>query len=280
MMIGLQSEVTWKKEIVGWHLCNKETSSVTTDELNTGPNYMILNKVECRAGVDTILLRKAKFLGVMTSMYALEMSTIWPYWGGRRVTLTWVKDTGVGGGSASEQDPDDHYYEDGTLLKGDASDATFVVYGDAKFLIPNPQVFEAMGFDWANVWVRPEERMAKVATVPRDFTLLKEMSTDAIYVVYGGAKFLIPSPEVFDTMGFDWGKVGVVPDGALAAIPAIPSDGTLLKELSTDPVYLIKDQKKSHITSEGRFNELCQYYENVRVVPDGAAAAIPQGPDL
>jgi hypothetical protein len=229
--------VAGRTEIVGWHLCNGQASSVTTKDANKGPNYMLLDKEVCDFGVATIVLRKAKLLGFMTSMYLLKMKTIWPYFGGKKVTFTWALDTGVGGGSAADASRDPHYYDDGTLLKGEQSDPVYVVYGDAKFWIPSPAVFQAMGFDWAKVWVRPEERMALVATVPRDGTLLKEMSSAGVYVVYGGAKFGIPSSQVFDDLGFDWTKVGLVPDGALAQISTMPRDGTLLREMGSDTGY-------------------------------------------
>jgi hypothetical protein len=280
MQVGLASEVNWEKEIVGWHLCNGQVSSVTTKDANKGPNYMLLDKAVCDVGAATIILRKAKFLGFMTSMYLLDLKTIWPYFGGKKVTFTWAQDTGVGGGSAAEASRDPHYYDDGTLLKGEQSDPVYVVYGDAVFWIPSPAVFEAMGFDSAKIWVRPEERMALVATLPRDGTLLQEMSSGGVYVVYGGAKFGIPSAQVFEALGFDWAKVGKVPDGALAQIPDMPRDGTLLREMGNDTVYLISGQKKSPFPSAERFVDLCQYWENVRDVPSGALAAIPQGPGL
>jgi hypothetical protein len=147
MQVGLASEVNWEKEIVGWHLCNGQVSSVTTKDANKGPNYMLLDKEVCDVGAATIILRKAKFLGVMTSMYVLDLTTIWPYFGGKKVTFTWAQDTGVqgprrplpvkgwalDGGSAAEPSRDPQLYDDGTLVRGLGSAGVYVVYGDAKF---------------------------------------------------------------------------------------------------------------------------------------------------
>jgi hypothetical protein len=84
----------------------------------------------------------------------------------------------------------------------------------------------------------PQERMALVTdNIPRDGTLLKERDKDGIYVVYGGAKFGIPSLQAFEDLGFDGAKVGRVPHGALAQIPDMPRDGTLLREKGNDAVY-------------------------------------------
>jgi hypothetical protein len=217
MWVGLESQVSWAKEIAGWHLCNQQVMSVSTSGSNTGPNFMLLQKAECQSGVHTILFKKAKFLGVMTGMYTLNMNTFWPYLGGKKVTFTWISDT--------EGRPSPSFSrEDGALLKEESTDPTFVIFGGAKFWIPSPAEFEALGYDSANV--------------------------------------------------------KTVPNGGLASITSVPHDGTLLKERSTDPVFLIKGGKKFHISSPTRFHELCLYWENLRVVPDAALATIPVGGTL
>jgi hypothetical protein len=214
MWVGLKSQVSWPKEIAGWHLCNQQVMSVSTSGSNTGPNFMLLQKPECQSGVHTILFKKAKFLGVMTGMYTLDMNTFWPYLGGKKVTFTWISD--IGG--------------------------------------------------------RPSPSFSK-----EDGALLKEESTDPTFVIFGGAKFWIPSPAEFEALGYDSANVKTVPNGGLASIASVPRAGTLMKERSTDPVFLIKGGKKFHISSPTRFRELCLYWENLRVVPDAALATIPVG---
>ncbi len=113
-----------------------------------------------------------------------------------------------------------------------------------------------------------------------DGTLVKELDLPAVYVIYGNAKFWIPSPQVFSAMGFNWNNVKVVPDGSLTCMSGVPIDGTLLKEFSTAPVYVMKNGKKCWISSPQVFNRLGFNWGDVRVVPDGGLSAIPDGPTL
>jgi hypothetical protein len=53
-----------------------------------------------------------------------------------------------------------------------------------------------------------------------DVSLVREESSAKVYFVCGGKKLWIPSTADFDAAGFDWGKVQVVPDGALNAYQA------------------------------------------------------------
>ena len=131
-------------------------------------------------------------------------------------------------------------YADGTLLKELSKPTVYVVYGGAKFGIPSPEVFNALGFSWGNIRVVPDGALAPIPNgIPRDSTLLKELSNPTVYVVYGGAKFGIPSPEVFNALGFSWGNIRVVPDGALASVPNIPRDGTLLRGQPSNTLHLV-----------------------------------------
>ena len=272
MLVGLESRVSWAKEIAGWHLCNAQVSSVSTSGSNTGPNFMLLEKAECQSGVHTILFKKAKLFAVMTGMYTLDMNTFWPLLGGKKVTFTWILDT-QGSGKWGHESSFSSGRDDGTLLKGE-SDPIFVMFGGAKFHIPSPTVFEAMGFDWANVQTVSDNAAMAVPDVPRDGTLLRE-SSGAIYVMFGGAKFHIPNMNEFNAL-FSPANVRQLWDGALTSIPNVPRDGTLLTErTSPGPVFVFKGGSKFHISSPARFHELCFYWENLRIVPNGALAAFP-----
>ena len=90
MVVVLQSQVAWKKEIAAWGSCQGTTSFVFTDGSNVGPNSMLITKGTC--GTDTIVLRKAKAWGWMTDMYNLDLTNFWRLWAGKIVTITWVSD--------------------------------------------------------------------------------------------------------------------------------------------------------------------------------------------
>ena len=279
MLVGLSSEVEWAKEIAGWHLCNGQVASVSTSDANRGPNYMLLQRAECNAGVHTILFKKTKVLGFMTGMYVLDLNTFWPFLGGKKVTFTWVSDT-QGSGKWGPESSVSPGMPDGTLIKGENDPKVYVIYGGAKFWIPSPAVFDALGFNWAAVQTRADSVVAQIGNTPGDRTLLREQNDPKVYVIYGGAKFWIPSSAVFDALGFNWSNVRTVPDGSLAPLSAVPRDETLLKEQNNDSVYLMTGGRRSWVTSPTRFQQLCLSPENLRIVPDGALAAVPAGPDL
>jgi hypothetical protein len=161
---------------------------------------------------------------------------------------------------------------DGTLMREQSHPEIYVFYGAAKFWIPSPAEFNALGYNWANVQVVPDGTLQNYPTIPLDGTLLRELSSTPVYVIYGGAKFWIPSPSQFNALGYNWANVHVVPDGALAAIPPIPVDGTQLRELSSAPVYQIEGGMKVWISNPNQV-----FWNTLRLVPDGSLAYIPTG---
>ena len=112
-----------------------------------------------------------------------------------------------------------------------------------------------------------------------DGSLVKSVDQPEVFVVYGGGKFWIPNPTVFNAMGFNWNAIQTLSDSAIAAIPNVPQDGTLLKEQSTPPVYVMQGGAKCHILSSAGV-VASGGWGNVRVVPDGALANIPNGNDI
>lgn len=113
-----------------------------------------------------------------------------------------------------------------------------------------------------------------------DGVLLRDQSSAPVYVVYGGAKFWIPDPMTLSHYApHMWEDVRIVPDGTLAAIPAIPRDNTVLREWSFAPVYVMLAGQKRRIRDPQHLDKYTggQRWSRVRVVPNGALAAIPAG---
>jgi predicted acylesterase/phospholipase RssA len=161
---------------------------------------------------------------------------------------------------------------DGTLLRNRDDAPVYVTYGGAKFHIPDPATFDRLGFAWNDVRSCPDGSLGSIASVPVDGTLLKEEHNDAIFVVFGGAKFYLIGPDMFDRLGFAWGNVRVVPDGGLAQIPTVPRDGTLVKEIDAPQVYVIRAGRKTWVPDCDTFINLGMAWSRVRVVPTGALA--------
>jgi len=65
--------------------------------------------------------------------------------------------------------------------------------------------------------------LSSIADVPRKSTLLEERSNPAVYVMQGAQKCPIPSEHRFEELGFAWGDICVVSDGALDRISVGPA---------------------------------------------------------
>jgi endonuclease/exonuclease/phosphatase family metal-dependent hydrolase len=109
-----------------------------------------------------------------------------------------------------------------------------------------------------------------------DASVLREISNPAIYVIFGGAKVLIPDMGTLQRLYGGSSNVKFVPDNSLANIPTIPCNGTILREESSPVVWLIEDGKRRHITTP---EVLVRHggWDVVRIVPDQATTGFPTG---
>lgn len=109
-----------------------------------------------------------------------------------------------------------------------------------------------------------------------DGSVLREQNSAPVDVIFGGAKFWIPSGQVLNDLYGGWSKVVVVPDGSLEPVPTTPRDGTILREENSPEVWLIEGGDKRHIVSPDVLNRYGGW-GSVRVVPDSATANFPAG---
>lgn len=109
--------------------------------------------------------------------------------------------------------------------------------------------------------------------------MVKAASDPTVYLIVGGAKIPIPESSWVAYYG-GWQKVVTLPDGDLHAIPAIPRDGTLVREFGDPAVYGIRDGKRHWLASEDAARRFGAYPSGVSSVPRGALWTIPRGPDL
>ena len=107
----------------------------------------------------------------------------------------------------------------GSVVKEESSPEVYVIYGGAKFHIPNPAEMYALGFTWADVRVVRDGTGVGRNSSPRDGTLLRERSKPEVYAFYSGNKFWIPTPDALFIMGHSWSRVSLVPDGSLTPSP-------------------------------------------------------------
>lgn len=121
--------------------------------------------------------------------------------------------------------------------------------------------------------------------MPGDGDLVRGANTPEVYVIWGGARLWIPSPEEFNAMGYDWGKIMVISDRDVLSLPTVPTPGTLLRERSKPEVWRIhRDDsggagriytRRLHIPSPYALQALGHQWSQVRVVPNGCLTHIP-----
>ena len=108
---------------------------------------------------------------------------------------------------------------DGTLLREVGAAPVWLVYGGARFWVPDPQTFEAMGFRWQDVVEIVPGMLDQVPLVPRPYTRLRELADPQEYVIV--ARKRVPLDDTMRQVLLAAGKgqtLYVVPPGALDQI--------------------------------------------------------------
>ena len=154
---------------------------------------------------------------------------------------------------------------------------TFLVTGGARMPVANAAERNALGGNASNVRLAGTT-FSPITTRPRDGVCLRELSSAPVFMYAGGSPFQIPDPVWMDRFG-GFGQVRLVPDGTLSAFVGLPDEGTLLREWSDAKVWRIMSGVRRWVTSPA---ELLKWggFPSVRVVPDGALSAIPEGQPL
>lgn len=107
-----------------------------------------------------------------------------------------------------------------------------------------------------------------------DGTLLKGRGPE-VFVLEKGLKRWIINPEIFDGLGYDWGKILWVTDSVLAQYPTGQElkktsqfpDGTLVKA-SGPEVYLIRQEARYWVPDPITFDNLGLRWENIIQITD------------
>jgi hypothetical protein len=117
---------------------------------------------------------------------------------------------------------------DGTLVREMNHPEVFVVFGGAKFWIPDPPTLQSL-FPFAQVRVIPEGGTAQIRTIPIDGTLLRGQHDEKVLLVENGQLRWVTTQAAMDSNCLAWRHVRVVPDNvptgepfsvnALAALP-------------------------------------------------------------
>lgn len=109
-------------------------------------------------------------------------------------------------------------WPDRSLLREQSSPYVYVIFGNAKFHVPDPAVLPMYG-TWGDVQVVPDGTAEAIPTTPQtSLRLFRESSEPEVYVVWNGQKRHIPNDALLQKYG-GWDKVIVLHPGALDDIP-------------------------------------------------------------
>jgi hypothetical protein len=77
-----------------------------------------------------------------------------------------------------------------------------------------------MGLDANAIYVIPDGSLGQFKVVPRDSTLLRQLSHPEVYIIRNGRKVHIPNEDEFNRAGLHWNAIRIVPDGGTSSIPS------------------------------------------------------------
>ncbi|MFE5870373.1 hypothetical protein ACFQ6V_17260 [Streptomyces roseifaciens] len=111
-------------------------------------------------------------------------------------------------------------FPDGSLIREVSKPEVYVIFGGAKFWVPNPDTLIRLYDGWAAVRVVPDGTLADagISDTPVDGTVLKEEHAPAVWRMENRKRRWVTSPTVLARYG-GWAAVRTVPDNALAPIP-------------------------------------------------------------
>ncbi len=275
MRVDLVSTLAEPKDILAWNWsANSLVDRIGSPGLGF-PASMTFRKPMSTGlvpgqGADTVILRRrdAAFQN-WTPWYWFPAQDFWDFWGGCTVTFDWFADRNRG--LWGDQTPAPSYplvrLSDGTLMV-DPNGNFSVVFGGTDFAVP-PGFLSLLGLIPTNAI--PSMGLPPIAA---DFTLVREMFTPYVFVIYGGAWFWIPDPPTFASLGFSSSQVRVLPPGSIGKRREMPIDGTLLREQNSPRVYLVENQALTWIRNPAAMNERCLSWRHVRIVPDNGLARL------
>jgi hypothetical protein len=116
--------------------------------------------------------------------------------------------------------------------------------GGARFVVQDLDTLLSLGYDAADIRPVPRGFTDLLPLLPRDGTLLLQADGGAVFVVYAGGRFGIPTPEAFNSILLDWNAIRVVPPDGLAQIPERPKDYNRFRELDEPEQYTIVEGEK------------------------------------
>ncbi len=97
-----------------------------------------------------------------------------------------------------------------------------------------------------------------------DGTLMKTAASSKVYVMIGGKKKWIPTPEVFEQLGYAWTNIKILSDAELGKIPDY--EDNLIRLSGDTKIYLVVSGIKRHIPNPVIFQDYGFSWSDVKDV--------------
>jgi hypothetical protein len=118
--------------------------------------------------------------------------------------------------------------------------------------------------------VPPDPKAELRQKASKDGYLFREAGSSVTYVVQGGSKYVVKTPEELRALGYKPGQVEEVAPGALDFLSSRPAERTLLKERDKPNVFYYENGQKRWITTPETFYKLGHKFTDIKVVPAGS----------
>jgi hypothetical protein len=167
---------------------------------------------------------------------------------------------------------------EGAVLREFGTGTTYAIVEGARIPVVRTSV-DSLRWLTRNVTVVPPGSLDRVPTAPADGAWLKESISGQEWLVTGGARFAIPDPASRDALvaaSLITRDVSLVPEGSLSGVPTVPNDGTLLRELNDETVWVTSGDFRYPIGTISTGIAEPARVEDVLVVPTGSMKQVPQ----
>lgn len=170
-------------------------------------------------------------------------------------------------------------HPDGTLIKTATGGTIYIIDNGVKRPIESVAVFDANSYKWNLVADVTQSVLdsyttgAAIETYPTG-KIIRDTSSNKIYVISGATKLYVPSPWIFEELGYNWNNVMSVSnahasrytDGSnLTSVMAHPN-GALIKIANGGTVYLIEGGNKRAIVSPAVFEDQGFEWDDIVIV--------------
>lgn len=183
------------------------------------------------------------------------------------------------------------YAPDNTLIKG-PDYKVYLTRGGRKHWITSGKLFTILGYSWKKVKEISRGEFenyleGEIVSYP-DGTLAKG-TAPAVYLIENGKKREFTSATIFETLGYRWKDIEIIPDDELALYPPGERfrypEGSLVRAKNSSTVYLIKDgQRHPFLSAQNFLTNQYQWQKVLEIEPielvfhqEGSPVGYPEG---